>query len=90
MADRPVVLVWAKRLWRCPDPDCQATTWSEEVDEIAPRVALTERARAEICRLVVVARDVGDVHQWVSLRGDCGAVQRLHTARRLSCTVTLH
>ena len=22
MADRPVVLVWAKRLWRCPDPDC--------------------------------------------------------------------
>ena len=22
MADRPVVLVWAKRLWRCPEPAC--------------------------------------------------------------------
>jgi transposase len=52
MADRPVVLVWAKRIWRCPDPDCPVTTWSEEVDEIAPRAALTERARAEICRRV--------------------------------------
>jgi transposase len=52
MADRPVVLVWAKRLWRCPDPDCVVGTWSEQVDDIAPRAALTERARAEICRLV--------------------------------------
>jgi transposase len=52
MADRPVVLVWAKRLWRCPDPDCAVGTWSEQVDDIAPRAALTERARAEICRLV--------------------------------------
>jgi zinc-finger of transposase IS204/IS1001/IS1096/IS1165 len=51
MADRPVVLVWAKRLWRCPDPACPVATWSEEVDDIAPRAALTERARAEICRL---------------------------------------
>jgi transposase len=62
MADRPVVLVWAKRLWRCPDPDCHARTWSEEVDEIAPRVALTERARAEICRLVgELGRSVAEV-----------------------------
>jgi transposase len=61
------VLVWAKRLWRCPDPDCAVGTWSEEVDDIAPRAALTERARAEICRLVgeaghsvaQVARDFG-------------------------------
>jgi transposase len=52
MADRPVVLVWAKRIWCCPDRDCPVATWSEEVDEIAPRAALTERARAEICRLV--------------------------------------
>src|SRR5262245_33179545 len=35
MADRSVVLVWAKRIWRCPDLDCEITTWSEEVDEIA-------------------------------------------------------
>ena len=52
LADRPVVLVWAKRLWRCPEPACPARTWSEESDEIAPRAVLTERARAEIARRV--------------------------------------
>lgn len=52
IADRPVVLVWAKRLWRCPEPTCATGTWSEESDEIAPRAVLTERARAEICRRV--------------------------------------
>jgi transposase len=52
ISDRPVVLVWAKRLWRCTEPGCPAGTWSEECDEIAPRAVLTERARAEICRRV--------------------------------------
>jgi transposase len=52
LADRPVVLVWAKRLWRCPERVCPARTWSEECDEIAPRAVLSERARAEICRRV--------------------------------------
>lgn len=62
MADRPVVLVWAKRLWRCPDPDCPMGTWSEDLDEIAPRAALTERARAEICRQVgELGRSVAEV-----------------------------
>jgi transposase len=52
LADRPAVLVWAKRLWRCPEAACAACTWSEESDQIAPRAVLTERARAEICRRV--------------------------------------
>jgi transposase len=50
--DRPVVLVWRKRLWRCVDLDCDVGTWSEETDAIAARAALTERAREEICRRV--------------------------------------
>lgn len=50
--DRPVVLVWRKRTWRCPAPECPVKSFSEEVDAIAPRAALTERARAEICRRV--------------------------------------
>ena len=49
---RPVVLVWAKRIWRCPDPDCATKTWTEQHPAIGPRQALTERARFEICRLV--------------------------------------
>src|SRR4249919_931657 len=52
VADRPVVLVWAKRLWRCPEPACAMGTWSEESDAIGPRAVLTERARAEIARRV--------------------------------------
>jgi hypothetical protein len=52
LAGRPVVLVWAKRMWRCPEPACPARTWSEESDQIAPRAVLTERARAEIARRV--------------------------------------
>jgi transposase len=52
LADRRVVLVWRKRIWRCPDPDCAVKTWTEDTDAIAPRAVLTERARAEICRRV--------------------------------------
>ena len=52
IGDRRVVLVWRKRLWRCPDDDCPVKTWSEDTDAIAPRAVLTERARAEICRRV--------------------------------------
>ena len=48
IGDRRVVLMWRKRLWRCPEPDCPVKTWAEDTDAIAPRAALTERARAEI------------------------------------------
>jgi transposase len=52
MAGRPVVLVWAKRIWRCAEPDCELNTWTERSDAVRPRAGLTERARAEICRRV--------------------------------------
>ena len=57
IAGRDVVLVWAKRLWRCPDADCEVDTWSERCDDIAPRASLSERARAEICRRVGAEED---------------------------------
>jgi transposase len=64
---RPVVLVWRKRIWRCPEPTCGVRTWTERVAAIRPRAVLTERARAEACRRVgkdahavaAVARDLG-------------------------------
>ena len=31
---RRVVVVWRKRIWRCPDPDCNVTTWTEGTDAI--------------------------------------------------------
>lgn len=45
---RPVVLMWSKRLWRCPDPACGVTTWSEHSEVIGARSSVTERARIEI------------------------------------------
>jgi transposase len=49
---RPVVVVWAKRIWRCPDAHCDVKTWSETSPLIARRASMTERARAEACRRV--------------------------------------
>jgi transposase len=49
---RRVVIVWSKRIWGCPDPDCDVRTWTEQTDAITPRASMTERARAEACRQV--------------------------------------
>lgn len=64
---RPVMLVWVKRVWRCPYAECSKRTWTETSQAIAPRASLTQRARAEICRRVgqdaasvsAVAREFG-------------------------------
>lgn len=49
---RPVVLVWAKRIWRCSDPDCEVGTWTETSPAVEPGGLLTTRAGVEICRQV--------------------------------------
>lgn len=42
---RPTRLVWHKHRWRCPDPDCEAASWTGEDPAIAaPRMAMTDRA----------------------------------------------
>ena len=65
---RPVVVVvWRKRIWRCPEADCEVGSWTEQTTAVAPRASMTERARGEACRQVGeqnrsvagVARDLG-------------------------------
>ncbi len=51
-AGRPARLVWNKRVWRCPDPDCATRTWTEQTGAAAPRAALTVRAERELCAMV--------------------------------------
>jgi len=86
VAGRPVVLVWARRLWRCGDPDCAARTWSEVHPDIARRSVLTRRARTEICRRVGAEEDsVAEVAR--ALAGGLGhghgrRAQRGRAARR--------
>lgn len=52
IAGRPVRLVWRKRIWRCAELACEASTWSERCDAIPVRSSLTWRAGEEICRRV--------------------------------------
>ena len=52
IAGRPTVLVWAKRLWRCPEPACIQRTWAEMSPVIRARAVLTERARQWAMRRV--------------------------------------
>jgi transposase len=42
---RPVVLIWHKRLWACPDSVCPQGSWTETHPQVRARAVLTERAR---------------------------------------------
>ena len=57
VAGHPVVLVWAKRRWRCGDPDCATRTWLETSPEIAARASLSRRARRRIADMVNIDGD---------------------------------
>jgi transposase len=50
--DRPTMLVWAKRIWRCRSLDCPVVTWTESAPIAAPRAALTQRAKTWVARRV--------------------------------------
>jgi transposase len=53
VGDRPVQLVWHKRIWSCPDGDCATKTWTEQRPELAlPRRVLTMRAATWTCARV--------------------------------------
>lgn len=52
IAGVPVIIVWAKRTWRCREELCERGSWSEASPQIASRGALTERARRHIYRRV--------------------------------------
>ena len=51
-AGRPVTLTWRKRVWRCGEELCPRGAWTEDVTEVAPRAALTRRARVWACAQV--------------------------------------
>ena len=67
VGDRASVLVWWKRIWRCPNPGCETRTWTEQLPLAAPRSAVTQRAK------VWLARRVGaDAHTVASLARELG------------------
>jgi transposase len=82
MAGRPTILVWRKRRFQCVDADCEARSWTEQIEGIAPRAVLTDRARSEIARRVgaeaaavaTVAKAFG-VSWWTAWRAFVAEVQ---------------
>ena len=61
---RPVRLRVLKRRWRCPEPDCDAKTWTEAHEALPPRAVMTRRAGFE------AARQVGELARPVSRVAD--------------------
>ena len=43
-AGGPVRVRWNKRVWACPDPGCEAGSWTEQAALAGPRRVLTSRA----------------------------------------------
>lgn len=43
---RPVRVRWRKRIWRCPEPSCPRSTWTEAHPYAPARAKLTSRATA--------------------------------------------
>jgi transposase len=50
--DRPVFVLWCKRIWRCRHVDCPKRTWSEQSELAAAKASLTGRTRAWAARRV--------------------------------------
>jgi len=57
ISGRATVLCWAKRRWRCFEPDCGINTWSESTPEIRSRASMTERARRRLADMVNIDGD---------------------------------
>jgi transposase len=58
---RATVLVWWKRVWRCPEPTCPARTWTERSPLGSPRQSLTQRAKVWVTRRVGAGQTVAGV-----------------------------
>jgi transposase len=66
--DRRVRLVWSKRRFSCPDPDCPVQTWTEHSKELPDRRVLSARAGRECTRVVgQEARSVASLARWLGV-----------------------
>jgi hypothetical protein len=66
--DRRVRLVWSKRRFSCPEPDCPVQTWTERSDELPNRRVLSARAGRECTRAVgQEARSVASLARWLGV-----------------------
>jgi transposase len=93
----PTMVRWRKRIWRCLEPACSTTTFSETHDLVAARAKLTRRAvdwainalRHDDTTVAALARHLGvDWHTlWDAIRHD--AERRLEADDRLAAVTSL-
>ena len=66
--NRRVRLVWSKRRFSCPEPECPQRTWTEHSDELPDRHVLSARAGRECTRAVgEEARSVASLARWLGV-----------------------
>jgi transposase len=69
--DRPVTLVWVKRIWRCTHVECEQQTWTEAHPQIRARASWSERA--QLSRRVVGWAVMGIRWlRWPAMSGSAG------------------
>jgi transposase len=59
----PTRLVWRQRRWRCQEPVCSRSSFTESVPQIPSRRRMTHRLRAEAGRAVALGRTVAQAAQ---------------------------
>jgi len=58
---RRVRVVWRKRRWACPEPDCVRASWTEQHDAVGARRRSTRRCRVQVASGVTRGRSVAEV-----------------------------
>ncbi len=56
IGNKPLVILWKKRVWSCTNPDCPQVTWTETADWVSSRHSLTNRAKLDLARQALVEK----------------------------------
>jgi transposase len=94
---RPVRVRWRKRIWRCPEPRCARSTWTEDHPFGPPRAKLTSRAtswavdalRHDDTTVSAIARHLGVAWDTCWAAVQAAAQQRIKRPERLKGITTI-
>ncbi|NNN19074.1 MAG: transposase family protein [Acidimicrobiaceae bacterium] len=54
IGNRPLVILWKKRVWNCTNKECAQVTWTETANFVSSRHSLTNRAKRDLARQALV------------------------------------
>ncbi len=56
IGDKPLVILWKKRVWNCTNPDCPQVTWTETANFVSSRHSLTNRAKLDLAHQALLEK----------------------------------